>query len=377
MLGLYIHIPFCLQKCAYCDFCSFAATEEEKERYTVAVIGEIALQSHNATECSVDTVFFGGGTPTLLSAGQLERIFRELRTRFSLTADVEITVEANPATISEGHLALFLQEGVTRVSLGVQAVQDALLKRIGRVHTFDDVLSTYRRLRKAGSWDINMDLIYHLPGQTKAQWRHTLETVVALNPQHISCYSLQLEDGTPLAKAVEDGRYPLSGDGTDRRMHHMAIEYLEKSGYNHYEISNFSKPGKQSRHNMKYWKRQPYIGVGLAAHGFDGTVRWANPEDLSEYLLAVEAGSLPMKAIETLTPEDAFFEAVMLGLRLREGVSERVVSALCAESKRARFMDTVEGLVGQGLLQRSDDVLSLTRKGMDLSNRVFGKFMDL
>lgn len=377
MFGLYIHIPFCKKKCSYCDFCSFPSDKETIERYVSALVREIELAANTVKNQVVDTVFFGGGTPTLLSPDQLRRVFEAVERQFSYADAVEISVECNPATLSEGHLALFREKKVSRISIGLQTTQPRLLKRLGRIHTLDQFVDTFKHARGAGTWDINVDLIYHLPGQTKEDWIETLNKVILLNPEHISCYSLQLEEGTPLDAAVKAGRYVISGDRTNRWMHHAAIDLLAQNGYQQYEISNFAKPGHRCRHNIGYWLRTPYLGLGLAAHGFDGTMRVANPENLEIYLEALESGKLASEVIESLTSTDALFEMVMLGLRMTEGLNWNDVMTACQPEKREEWNAVLRTLESQGLLCFKGDNLRLTRRGMDLSNVVFAAFMDI
>ncbi len=377
MQGLYIHIPFCKQKCTYCDFCSFPSGQETIERYVKALITEIGLVAKNQEDRLVDTVFFGGGTPTLLSADQLRHIFDALEQHFAYEDSVEISVESNPATLTGDHLELFQEKKVTRISIGLQAAQPRLLKRLGRVHTLDQFVDTFKRARGAGSWDINVDLIYHLPGQTKQDWMDTLEKVLWLKPEHISCYSLQLEEGTPLEADVRSGRYVLSGDKTNREMHHGAIDLLAQKGYLQYEISNFAKPGHECLHNIRYWKREPYIGLGLAAHGFDGQRRMANPDSMDKYLDALESGRLASEVIEVLSPGDALFERVMLGLRMNEGICWASIMDSCEPDKKDAWNRVADGLKAQGLLHTEGEYLKLTRRGMDLSNLVFSEFMEI
>lgn len=377
MLGLYIHIPFCKQKCTYCDFCSFPSGQELIERYVQALIIEVNLAANTLEERVVDTVFFGGGTPTLLSAEQLRRIFNAVESHFVYAESVEISIESNPATLSEAHLDLFREKKVTRISIGLQTTQPRLLKRLGRIHTLDQFIDTFKRARAAGSWDINVDLIYHLPGQTKNDWLETLNKVLLLGPDHISCYSLQLEEGTPLQAAVAKGRYVLSGDRSNRWMHHAAIDILAQNGYRQYEISNFAKRGHECLHNIRYWKRTPYLGLGLAAHSFNGTVRSANPENLNSYLEGLEAGRLVSEVVETLSSGEALFETVMLGLRMTEGIDWNDVMQGCPPEKREAWDSVLNTQESQGLLCFEGGKVRLTRLGMDLSNVVFTAFMDI
>lgn len=377
MLGLYIHIPFCKQKCAYCDFCSFPADDALQDRYVRALVREIGMSAETVHGKTVDTVFIGGGTPTLLSAAQLGSIFDAVGHHYTFADSLEISIESNPATLTDEQLVLFKEKRVTRISIGLQAAQNRLLKRLGRVHTWEQFLETFQRVRAAGPWDINVDLIYHLPGQTRKDWIDTLNSVIGLDPEHISCYSLQLEEGTPLEAAVTAGRYHLSSDDTDRWMHHAAIDLLAEKGYEQYEISNFAKPGHACRHNLRYWQRKPYLGLGLAAHGFYGGKRLANPESMEPYLEALEKGMTASEVIEVLKPSDELFETVMLGLRMNAGIVWESVMENCPSEKREEWERVMETLKFQDLLQMRDGHLKLTRLGMDLSNRVFSAFMEI
>lgn len=377
MIGLYLHIPFCARKCAYCDFCSFPAGEETTERYVAALVKEIALAGALHIGEALDTVFVGGGTPTLLAPRQLFRVFEAVDKAFVRGERLEFTVEANPATVTAEHLQVFRDGGVTRVSLGLQAAQNPLLRRLGRLHTFEAFLETYRAVRNGGPWAVNVDLMYHLPGQTRQNWLDTLDQVTALEPEHLSCYSLQLEEGTPLAEAVDQGRYRLTSDRNDRWMHHQAIDRLTALGYEHYEISNFARPGHHCRHNLRYWLREPYLGLGLSAHSFEGRRRLSNPSDLEAYLRAVGEDRLPAEVLETLTEEEACFEAAMLGLRLSDGLEEQGFLGGCPEGLAEAYRRAFEDLTARKLLERQGGRLRLTRLGMDLSNTVFSELMTL
>ncbi len=377
MLGLYIHIPFCKHKCAYCDFCSFPAESDQVARYVQALIREMDLASCAVQGVPVDTVFIGGGTPTLLSAEQLRSIFEAVRRGYALEDSVEISIESNPATLSDDHLVLFGEMGVTRISIGLQAAQDRLLKRLGRIHTWEQFVDTFQRVRGAGSWAINVDLIYHLPGQTRQEWVDTMNQVIELGPEHISCYSLQLEEGTPLEAAVTAGRYHLSSDNTDRWMHHTAIDLLAENGYGQYEISNFAKPGHECRHNLRYWQRLPYLGLGLAAHGFYNGRRMANPDAMATYMASLEKGMLASAVIEELNPADELFETVMLGLRMNAGIVWEEVMTNCPSEKREAWERVLATLKSRDLLRVQDGRVRLTRLGMDLSNSVFSAFMEI
>ncbi|MCL2264280.1 MAG: radical SAM family heme chaperone HemW, partial [Defluviitaleaceae bacterium] len=288
--GIYIHIPFCVRKCVYCDFLSFEIGEptpplqKNFNFYVAKVIAELKdARAHQIFAGGVDTVYIGGGTPTALPAPFLCEILGAVR-EFPLLDGAEITVEANPGTVDFAYLSTLKEAGVTRLSFGLQATQENLLRGLGRVHSMADFTANFRAAREAGFDNINVDLMFALPAQTLQDWQDTLAEIVALSPQHISAYSLTPAENTPLFAAIESGKTILPDDETDRTMYHYARRFLASAGYAHYEISNFAKHGFESQHNINCWTMKPYIGFGLGAHSFDGNTRWHNPETMAEYL---------------------------------------------------------------------------------------------
>ena len=314
-LGLYVHIPFCRQKCSYCDFYSLPHSEEKMDAYTAALVRHLEEVAPQAAAHVVDTVYIGGGTPTYLGAARLKTILTAIRKRYRLSHDAEITVEANPDSACDVKaLRTLHRAGVNRVSLGVQSADDALLRRIGRIHTFDQVKQAAQAIRKAGIRNLSMDLIYGLPGQTLDQWLDTLAEVLALDPQHISCYGLKLEEGTPLYLRREQETFP--DDDQQAEMYLSAVDTLAQHGYEQYEISNFAKPGFASRHNLKYWHMDEYAGFGPGAHSDLGGVRFAYIRDIDRSI----AGQLLLSDSETEETLARDFEYVMLSLRTAEGI---------------------------------------------------------
>ncbi|MCL2571900.1 MAG: radical SAM family heme chaperone HemW [Defluviitaleaceae bacterium] len=343
--GLYIHIPFCVSKCSYCDFLSFESTDYEP--YVQALLTE--LKSAHITN-KVDTVYIGGGTPTALPSPFLYEILQEVH-NFNLTPDAEITVETNP----NSQLPDLKSYGVNRLSIGLQAWQDDLLGRIKRTHTAHDFTKTIQTAKAAGIHNINVDLMFGLPGQTMAHWKESITQVLALNPTHISTYSLTPAENTPMWDEQDN----LPDESTDRAMYHKAINLLTSAGYQHYELSNFAKPGYRSRHNVNCWRRKPYIGFGLGAHSFDGTTRWNNSTNITQYL----SGS-KKENIQILTSQDAAAEIMFLGLRMTEGISPP-----------PQFKPSIDKLIDKGLLTYNDEKIALTPQGLDLANQVFTEFI--
>ena len=363
-LGLYVHIPFCRQKCSYCDFYSLPHSEEKMDAYTAALVRHLEEVAPQAAAHVVDTVYIGGGTPTYLGAARLKTILTAIRKRYRLSHDAEITVEANPDSACDVKaLRTLHRAGVNRVSLGVQSADDALLRRIGRIHTFDQVKQAAQAIRKAGIRNLSMDLIYGLPGQTLDQWLDTLAEVLALDPQHISCYGLKLEEGTPLYLRREQETFP--DDDQQAEMYLSAVDTLAQHGYEQYEISNFAKPDFASRHNLKYWHMDEYAGFGPGAHSDLGGVRFAYVRDIDRYI----AGQLLLSESETEETLARDFEYVMLSLRTAEGIDR----AYFERTYRQRFAP-LDALFRQyetaGLAQPTEKGWRLTPRGFLVSNSI-------
>jgi len=333
------------------------------EVYVQALLAEIASAK---IESTIDTVYIGGGTPTALPSFLLCRILNAV-CALPLAANAEITVEANPGTLNPAYLQAINAHGANRLSLGLQTTQPHLLRTLGRVHSWEDFLQNYHAAKAAGFDNINVDLMFANPGQTIENWHETLEEIIALSPQHISAYSLTPAEGTPLWDAIASDTIHLPSDEIDREMYHHARGRLAQAGYIHYEISNFAKPGFESRHNINCWRRVPYIGFGLGAHSFDGKGRWHNIEDIKRYV-STAPHTIDKKSLQTLTESEAMCESIILGLRLMRGIPEANIPG-CHEN-------TTQRLVAEGLLSRTQHGrICLTPKGMDLANRVFAGFL--
>ena len=370
MTGLYIHFPFCKQKCKYCDFVSYPGMLSSGERYTRALIKE--MEAYRGAK--VDTVYLGGGTPTALAPSLLERVLSRVASSFSLAENCEITVEANPGTCDISTFKKLASCGVNRISLGVQSFCDDELKKLGRIHTKEDAVRAVEAVREAGISNLSLDLMFSIPDQTRESLYESLFHAVALEPEHLSCYSLILCEGTPMHEAYNRGEITLPDEDEDRDRYALLVEFLEKHGYARYEISNFAKNGKISRHNTKYWVRAPYIGLGAAAHSFYENRRFENPATLSDYFEQVEKGIKPIG--ETITEEDAMAEFMFLGLRQTQaGVLRSEFQKSFGKSLDDVFGKTVKKLVDLKLLTDNGEKIRLTDRGIDVSNAVFCEFL--
>ncbi|MCL2810542.1 MAG: radical SAM family heme chaperone HemW [Clostridia bacterium] len=366
-IALYLHIPFCKQKCAYCDFTSYAGREADIARYCDALVCEIAA-ANRWHGCTVHSVFFGGGTPTLLAGEQITMLLDGLRKAFTFVPDVEITMEGNPGTLTRQNAALYRDAGVNRFSLGAQAKQPRLLEGLGRIHQWRDVEQSVDILREAGFCNINLDLMFGLPGQDTSDWGDTLQGALVLGPEHLSCYALQVEEGTPLAARCE----ALPDEDEERAMYALARSVLSGAGYAQYELSNFAKPGRECRQNLTYWTRGDYLGFGCAAHSLVGDQRWSNTPSLPDYL-ALES---PMIEKTRLDAAEARFEALMLGLRLTEGVSAMEFAGRYGCDIQELWGERLVSLCENGLVEWAGERLRLTERGMDLQNAVLVALMD-
>ena len=375
---LYIHIPFCVRKCQYCDFLSFAAPLETREQYVFMLCKEMA-EWEKKEEVVVSSVFLGGGTPSLLSEKQLEAIFTTLHENYQFTEDAEISIEANPGTVSESKLLLLRKCGVNRISFGLQSTQEEELKNLGRIHTFRQFLDSYEMARKAGFENINIDLMSALPGQSLFSWQTTLRKVAELSPEHISAYSLIIEEGTPfyekyredeiLREKGEKSLY-LPDEETERRMYELTREILGEYGYHRYEISNYAKKGKECRHNIGYWTRKEYKGFGLGAASLVEEQRLKNTCDLKSYLKGKR-----VEEAEKLEKEDQMEETMFLGLRMMQGVSMRQFYEQYGIEMKEMYGETIERMKGLGLLEETGDYIRLTEEGISLSNYVMSEFV--
>mgnify|MGYP000870751049 FL=1 len=368
-IGLYVHVPFCRSKCAYCDFASQAGREADIPRYVEAMIREIARRGEETGHPCADTVFLGGGTPSLLDESQAARILAALHEAFPIQPDAEITCEGNPGTLTVSFVQALRQAGVNRLSLGAQARQPHLLQRLGRIHDWHDVIASVEIAHGVGLENINLDLMFGLPCQTVSDLQETLQAAIALAPTHLSCYGLIVEEGTPLCRDIAAGKLVLPDEEVEREMYELVRQMLAEHGFQQYEISNFARAGHECRHNIGCWTRQPYLGFGCAAHSFFGECRTINPPTLDAYL----AGEEPKT--EPISKDEARFESMMLGLRMTGGVRDADFTRMHGLSIREAFAERLEKPIAAGLLEWHNHAIRLTRLGMDLQNSVLVDLM--
>lgn len=317
--GIYIHIPFCKTKCIYCDFYSVTKRDDSIENFVDCMVKEIKLNKTRLKNTTYDTIFFGGGTPSVLTENQLEKILNALYKFYNIDEDAEVTLECNPGEITFEKLSHFRKIGINRLSIGFQSFSEKNLKFLGRLHSSEQSISTFNHARKAGFDNINIDLIYDIPKQKLKEWKNDLFLGTSLEPEHISAYSLTVEKNTALHSMVKNKTVIMPSEEVDKKMFLSTINYLEQKNYMHYEISNFSKKNKKCKHNLHYWRLEPYLAFGPGAHGFDGIKRWWNKKSIDYYLNKLENNELPIESEEILSPKDAFNETIMNGLRLIEG----------------------------------------------------------
>ncbi|HZE63497.1 MAG TPA: radical SAM family heme chaperone HemW [Pyrinomonadaceae bacterium] len=374
--GIYIHIPFCRSRCSYCDFATGLYESALAERYVASVVCEITSWREVDKPQTVDTIYFGGGTPSLLSPAQLGALMQAVRTRFNVSPNAEIAMEMNPGTVTLEALQAFRKLGINRASFGAQTFDDRELARLGRSHSSDDARQTFSLLREAGFGNVSFDLIAGLPGQTLSTWEHNLAEAFALRPEHLSFYLLEVHEGTPLAAHIRTGLQPSPDEDLAAEMYQVMLERAAEAGYEHYEISNLCLPGFESRHNTKYWTGAPYYGFGCSAHSFDGASRrWANERELSKYVALVEHNGSPLVEDRTLSEDDRRAEAIFLGMRLMAGVRTNEFKELFGVDLTAAHADDLKNFQQAGLIEFDGDLLKLTRAGALLSNEVFAAFV--
>ena len=402
-LGIYIHIPFCKHKCYYCDFVSFSSKEEIVEKYIKAVIKELKKYLENKEfmkNYNVTTIYIGGGTPSYIDSKYIGEILKEIEknlinndTKFQ---DIEVTLEVNPGTINEEKVKLYKEAKINRISMGLQSTNDQILKQIGRIHTYNEFLDAYSIVKKAGVDNINIDLMIGLPNQTISDVKESLNKIIELNPNHISVYSLILEEGTVLDKLIEEGKMELLDEELERNMYWYVKNTLEINGYNHYEISNFSKIGKESKHNLNCWEQKEYIGIGTSAHSYINGVRYCNKSSVEKYIENINNKDIDVNEIiklgngdksflekveevyeidEIQSSEDKKREYMLLGLRKLEGVKISNFKEKFVENPIYVYHKELEKLVEEDLIRVDGDRIFLSRRGIDLANLVWEEFV--
>ena len=369
-LELYVHIPFCVRKCQYCDFLSGPSDEETKDRYIEALLKEIRAAEHTE-DYEIVSVFIGGGTPSALKAEAIASIMRTLQEQFFFCEDAEVTIEANPGTVDPEKLTIYRNVGINRLSLGLQSTDAEELKLLGRIHSYEEFLKSYEWAREAGFSNINIDLMFAIPGQTGEAWRQHLYQVAELNPEHISAYSLIIEEGTPFAEQNLD----LPDEDTEYQMYEDTAEILERYGYRQYEISNYAKQGYMCRHNAGYWQRLEYLGFGLGASSLYGGMRFSNTHQMQEYLKESRNPDQIRQDVTVLSRNERIEEFMFLGLRMTEGISEKKFE----ENFNVRLMDIYGDILQKyeetGFMEHIETKWRLTRKGIHVSNHILADFL--
>lgn len=397
-LGIYVHIPFCKQKCKYCDFVSANCDEIIQDKYINALISEIKntkLEDYKAGDCEanawyssksynevnphyiVNTIYIGGGTPSYIDSKYIVKILNEIESNFEIDKNVEITIEINPGTINKEKLEDYKKVGINRLSLGLQSTHNKLLNLIGRIHTYEEFLDTYKLAEKVGFENINIDLMLALPTQTENELLDSVNKIISLNPNHISIYSLILEEETPLKQMIDKKELELIDEEIERKMYWNTKKLLEKNGYIHYEISNFSKQDCFSKHNLNCWNQEEYIGFGLAAHSYIKNKRFSNIDDIEKYIKSIEENKYEdnIEILEEQTREEKLKEFMMLGFRKIDGISISEFERKFKINPLFYFRFEISKLVNQELMEVDLDNIKLTKKGLDFANLVFEEFV--
>ncbi len=375
LTGIYLHIPFCASRCHYCNFATGGYESELAQRYVTDLLTEINSAEVTGKMRTVDTIYFGGGTPTTLSIAQLASIINLCREKFTVTDDVEITTEANPGTISLEYFQGLRAIGINRISFGVQSFDDAELKMIDRAHTADEAGEAVKLARQAGFQNISIDLIAGLPEQKMSTWRRNLQEAFALATEHISVYLLELYKDAPLLHRIKRGELHAIDEDLTVEMYYALVDEADKHGFAHYEISNWARPGFESRHNLKYWTGAPYWAFGVSAAGYDGQTRWTNTRNINEYLQRIESGKSPISERTELTADDQQSEAIFLQLRLQGGVNLLSHQQQFGVDVKARYEDEIARLCEAELIEFENDTMRISRAGKVLANEVFQAFV--
>ncbi len=374
-LGLYLHIPFCIQKCGYCDFLSAPAGREEREAYVQALEKEIRSYGDFAGGYRVSTVFVGGGTPSCLEASQTERIFEVVKDTFEIERMPEISMEMNPGTVTKEKLQAYKNCGINRLSIGLQSVRDSNLRLLGRIHTYEEFLESFRLAREAGFQNINVDLISSLPGQTEEFWREELKTIAELSPEHISVYQLILEEGTTFYEKYAAHPELLPDEETSRAIYQATEEVLGQYGFHQYEISNYAKEGRECRHNLKYWERDDYLGLGLGAASMVRNIRMNNTGDMKTYLEKCGEPKTMRTDVQFLEEPRQIEEFMFLGLRKTRGISKKEFRRVFGRDIELVYEKALKKLFSSGMLLEKKDRLYLSKEGVLLSNAVLSEFL--
>jgi oxygen-independent coproporphyrinogen-3 oxidase len=376
-LGLYLHFPFCISKCPYCDFNSYQLKEDNQiSSYISALYQEITAYSQKLKKSNLKTVYLGGGTPTILSGVQIYNILEFCKDKFNIDKNAEITIEANPGTLDGEKLKLLIESGINRLSLGAQSFSNLFLKKLGRIHNAQDIIDSYYLAREKGFNNINIDIMFALPDQTTEDLQVTLKKAVSLKPDHLSLYNLTIKPGTEYYKKYKRDKLKLSTEDEEFDMYNWAINFLEESDFEHYEIANFARPYKRSMHNLIYWKNKPYLGIGAGAYSFIKGYRYMNYENPARYIKEITSGKLPVDNGEKLSLRKRMIETIILGLRTKDGVDYKKFKTRFGVNLNNIFPEQIKKMVNLGLLQKDNHRIKLTKKGIFLANTVFREFVD-
>ncbi len=375
MLGLYIHIPFCVSKCKYCDFNSYKLDLDEKRKYLNALQKEMEFYKEEIRGKYIDTIFIGGGTPSILTQDEIKFLFDNIKNNFEIKKDAEITMDCNPGTLTMNKLKVMKECGVNRLSIGLQAVQNEHLEYIGRIHTYEEFEKNYIQAKEIGFENINIDLMYALPNQKKEDWIESLEKIVKLEPSHISAYSLILEENTELFNMYQRNEFKLLDEDTDIEMYEHTINYLKSHGYNQYEISNYAKLGFECQHNILYWKCENYVGLGASASGYLNGTRYNNLCELDKYEEIIHSGKKPIEWEEKLSIKDKIEESIFLGLRMNEGIKFKDFQEKFNFDFEKEYKNEINRLEKMKLIDINKYRMKLTQKGREISNSVFVEFI--
>ncbi len=372
--AIYIHVPFCLKKCSYCDFYSDIYNKEKKVKYIDTLKKELKFYAYKIKYRKIRTIYFGGGTPGLLTPAETAEILKSIQNYFSVEKDIEITLEANPYSLSENKIKGYYQCGINRLRLGVQSFNDKELELLGRLHNSKEALQAVKKTGQVFD-NLNIDLIFALPGQKCKDWLYTLNQAIKLLPHHISTYNLEIHEDTPLGRKIENGELEKISEEIDARMYKLAGEHLAEAGYRQYEISSFAQTGYEAEHNKIYWQFAPYLGLGPAAHSFDGDNRFYNYADIDKYIKMLSTGELPIQNLTSLKEEELMMEMVIMGLRLTTGLNKKSFENRFAISLKDVYREEIEKLVQAGLLIDNEGSVFLSDKGLLLANQVFIEFL--
>lgn len=373
-LEIYVHIPFCVKKCDYCDFLSGPATRERQQEYVNALLAEIEAQQPPSDQ--VVSVFIGGGTPSAIDAEWIGAILDKLKEKFTFSPEAEITMEANPGTLTQKKLSIYKAHGINRISLGLQSTLDDELKTLGRIHTFQEFLDSYRMVREAGFINVNVDLMSAIPNQTYEKWEHNLRTVAELKPEHISAYSLIIEEETPFYQRFYDEELELPDEDTEYQMYEDTAKILSEYGYEQYEISNYAKQGFACRHNIGYWKRTNYLGFGLGAASLYGNLRYSNTDCMEEYLKESNRPETIRKDVQVLSEQESQEEFMFLGLRMTKGICEADFEEMFGTKMPEKYKRILEKYEKTGFLESDNGWWRFSRKGIHVSNQILAEFLD-